>query len=763
MAPCATLASNPDKLASLEALLADANNTVQQLHKEHKIVDAALSERLILHAHDQDRDGMRAVVPTVEEGEVRSILAKSHWQRGPPTATAILGSSYYPPHNAPRPDFGFDGEVKVGRPPVGAGCAHALPSSGQMLRDRLGQSGKQNQKPQSPLSNSVNRELLNDASFKSMHPTLPRGLIDGFVEDDPMAIVDRHGVHCKRSKALSNFNASGQWSSVEGPARPGSAVHMATPRSAQNLLEGDDFKPQSFVQPSIPKDPESSLELTNVDLASLTRKDRIRLLERTIQAESVHDVSGPNTSKDEVPILQRCRRARAKREQIARGETEDTTKADSAVPMAGLPGSTILQQQHRGQGIASWRGVRERRAREDDDRRTLALGEDWRSDSPTAARSPASGSIPGMRDLQPPPPPPGAQPTNSPTPRSYVPQDVQAPSPHPGPQPSDSPTHRDTFDPPLVRTLGRRARLQAERREFEERAGDELQLGDTGSRLTLLKQQVQGANEMDLVVCKGLCTALEVRAYELRPGDVLQGVTLLAEGSNRLQSSGAGLAAERVSSELRSAAHTLVASLSARTRELRADSVMQTLQTMADTGIAEQAYLDAMLARLAALLRDRIERSLFTPNCIVRILNALGRMYQEGGEITVQEYDAQTPETRRRCELNPRAGATGPSMEANKSFLELFHARLLSELPNFLDDEFGWLNEAYVVHFLDNDQKRRLLYRAAQLQIGLREENRMHLQVMQRMERAVRQHSATFMAALPIFTQDFCEKVARAN
>jgi len=288
-------------------------------------------------------------------------------------------------------------------------------------------------------------------------------------------------------------------------------------------------------------------------------------------------------------------------------------------------------------------------------------------------------------------------------------------------------------------------------------------LGDTGSRLAQLEQQVKGSQPMDVVLCKGLCSALEVRAYEMKPGDVLRVVTLLAEGADRLENSGVGFASEKASGELRSAAHILMASLSARIRELNADLAMQTLQTMANTGIAEQAHLDAMLARLAALLRDRLERRLFTPSCIVRIVNAIGRMHQNGGEISAREYDVQTAETRQRCELNPRSGATEPNMQANKSFLELFHARILETLPDFLDDEFGWLNEAYVVHFLDSDKKRRLLYRAAQLQIGLRDENREHLEVMQRVESAVRQHSPIFMAQLPIFTKDFCEKVASAK
>jgi hypothetical protein len=276
-----------------------------------------------------------------------------------------------------------------------------------------------------------------------------------------------------------------------------------------------------------------------------------------------------------------------------------------------------------------------------------------------------------------------------------------------------------------------------------------------------------------------------------------------------LETSGASFASEKASGELRSAAHTLMAALSARIRELNADLVMQAMRTMANTGIAEQAHLDAMLARFAALLRDRLERRLFTPSCIVRIMDAIGRMYQNGGEVSVREYDAQTAKTRQRCELNPRSGSSVPNMKANcgasepnmkansgasepntqankfwciqshtpfvestsihpifvhhKSFLELFHGRILETLPDFLDDEFGLLNEVYVVNFLDSDEKRRLFYRAAQLQIGLRDENREHLEVMQRVESAVRQQSPIFMAQLPVFTKDFCEKVATAK
>merc|ERR1719428_1240955 len=221
-----------------EALLVDAGTAVEKLHKEHQIADAALSQRQILHAHDQqDRDGMRAVVPTVQEGEVRSIIAKSHWQRGPPTATAILGSTYYPPHNAPRPDFGLDSEFtsRDGRLPAGAGYAHALPSSSRRtLRDRLGQT-ESKQKPQTPLSNSVNRELLQDPAFK------------------------------------------------------GAPVYAVTPRSAGVQTLPREIDSSTLIQPSPArapkeKDPEPPLDLANIDLASLTRKDRIRLLERTIEA-----------------------------------------------------------------------------------------------------------------------------------------------------------------------------------------------------------------------------------------------------------------------------------------------------------------------------------------------------------------------------------------------------------------------------------------------------------------------------------------------
>merc|ERR1719160_1601029 len=170
--------------------------------------------------------------------------------------------------------------------------------------------------------------------------------------------------------------------------------------------------------------------------------------------------------------------------------------------------------------MSSWRGLRERRARDDDEHDLMSV------------HSPPSGPMPVMQNTQPrapPPPPPGAQPDSpiqngsqriqeppSQGIRTCSLQDLQTSSQitsnqHMQPSPrrhGAKQSAHDTSDQPLSE---RRTRLLAERSNVEERAGDELMLGDTGTRLVGLEQLVKGGDPMDLAVSKFLCSSLEIR------------------------------------------------------------------------------------------------------------------------------------------------------------------------------------------------------------------------------------------------------------
>merc|ERR1719387_503135 len=180
-----------------------------------------------------------------------------------------------------------------------------------------------------------------------------------------------------------------------------------------------------------------------------------------------------------------------------------------------------------------------------------------------------------------------------------------------------------------------------------------------------------------------------------------------------------------------------MAALAARVLHADARFVAESLLGMACAKTGEQAYVDSMLAQLLLLLGQAatLRRKSFPPPVVACVIGALGRMRQDHGA------GGQA--------LCARAGASEKAAVANRRFLEAFHARLVEALPDFLDDEFGLLHEAYVATYLNEEELRRLLHRAAQLQVGLREFSQQHLGVMQRIEAAVRARLPDFAPVLP--------------
>lgn len=259
-----------------------------------------------------------------------------------------------------------------------------------------------------------------------------------------------------------------------------------------------------------------------------------------------------------------------------------------------------------------------------------------------------------------------------------------------------------------------------------------------------------------------LAKALAGLAYKMRPADALRVLTLTAEGAARVEADAhavsgpigrtpetlwQGIAGERAAEELREAAKRITAALAARVLNSSARFVAEALSAMAVTLTGEQEYLDSMLAQLLLLLQR--ERRTFVPPVIACIMGAVGHLRQEGGA--------------NGCALCARSGAGERATSDNCRFLAAFHERLVEALPDFLDDEFGLLHETYVSTYLNEEELSRLLYRAAQLQVGLRDFSAQHLGVMQRIEAALRAERPVFLKTLPDFTRGYCEKLAAAT
>eukprot|EP00927_Polykrikos_kofoidii_P033824 TRINITY_DN28671_c0_g1_i1.p1 TRINITY_DN28671_c0_g1~~TRINITY_DN28671_c0_g1_i1.p1 ORF type:complete len:810 (-),score=84.06 TRINITY_DN28671_c0_g1_i1:22-2451(-) len=252
--------------------------------------------------------------------------------------------------------------------------------------------------------------------------------------------------------------------------------------------------------------------------------------------------------------------------------------------------------------------------------------------------------------------------------------------------------------------------------------------------------------------------ALEERAYHMRPSDALRALAFMTAAADRIQSAGhdvqrrqsyelqrASIADERAAAVVRNAAQRVAASLAA-THALKADAryVADALAALAETRMARQEDVDALLARLLVLLRTDPKR--MTPPLVARISYALGQMALLGG------YGGDS--------LCARDGATTGTRSANQRAIEVLNTHVLNTLPNFLEDDLAGINDHFAVTYLGDEQLRRLLQRTAQLRAGLRPATAQHMEALQRLEAAIRSRHPMLVATLPDAVLAYCKELA---
>eukprot|EP00930_Biecheleria_cincta_P083494 TRINITY_DN73062_c0_g1_i1.p1 TRINITY_DN73062_c0_g1~~TRINITY_DN73062_c0_g1_i1.p1 ORF type:complete len:643 (-),score=129.93 TRINITY_DN73062_c0_g1_i1:66-1994(-) len=250
-----------------------------------------------------------------------------------------------------------------------------------------------------------------------------------------------------------------------------------------------------------------------------------------------------------------------------------------------------------------------------------------------------------------------------------------------------------------------------------------------------------------------IARALEVRAYKLRSNHLLQAVVLVGQGTSRLEVAARPVRGQSVSAKepIRRAAEAMHASMHALSAALSAEAlwsdqshVANALRAIAEAGTGRQEYLDAQLARLHELFRR--EPKVTAPN-LAKIAGALGILLlpAEGSESKVG--------------LSARDGATPLMRAANQRFVSEFNDRLMEKLPDFLEEDFksmGWL---FPTAYLSEHQLRKLLARAAELQVGVRQESEAESPTMRHIWGFVTSKMPGLAATLPNFTRTYCDKL----
>eukprot|EP00403_Amphidinium_massartii_P003822 CAMPEP_0178383174 /NCGR_PEP_ID=MMETSP0689_2-20121128/6867_1 /TAXON_ID=160604 /ORGANISM="Amphidinium massartii, Strain CS-259" /LENGTH=783 /DNA_ID=CAMNT_0020003389 /DNA_START=42 /DNA_END=2389 /DNA_ORIENTATION=+ len=245
--------------------------------------------------------------------------------------------------------------------------------------------------------------------------------------------------------------------------------------------------------------------------------------------------------------------------------------------------------------------------------------------------------------------------------------------------------------------------------------------------LKALKHAIQ-QDPVEEGVLMQLGSALELRSYDLLPRDALQAMALLVEGSKKLDAQSrctgpdvklecsspklakstatprkaatSGSASEAMFEFTNRVALSIVGRFFHATPEVLAD----VFTAMANTKLAVQEYLDAGLSRLLLLLRTQAVAVKLS--VLVQIARAIGCMTRDGG------LDG--------CKLCARAGANPRQQDANRRCLDTLNMRLLRLLQDFKEADLEAVFEAYAMQYLNEDELRRMLRRAAQLRMGLR-------------------------------------------
>lgn len=250
-----------------------------------------------------------------------------------------------------------------------------------------------------------------------------------------------------------------------------------------------------------------------------------------------------------------------------------------------------------------------------------------------------------------------------------------------------------------------------------------------------------------------LARALEVRAYKLRSHHLLRAVVLVGQGTSRLEAASKPVRGQPVSAKepIRRAAEDMHASMHALSAALSAEAlwsdqsqVANALRAIAEAGTGRQEYLDAQLARLHELFRR--EPKVTAPN-LAKIAGALGILLlpAEGSNSKVG--------------LSARDGATPAMRAANQRFVSEFNDRLMEKLPDFLEEDFKSMGWPFPTAYLSEHQLRKLLARAAELQVGLRPESEAEKPTMLHIWGFVTTKMPALGATLPNFTRTYCEKL----
>jgi len=231
-----------------------------------------------------------------------------------------------------------------------------------------------------------------------------------------------------------------------------------------------------------------------------------------------------------------------------------------------------------------------------------------------------------------------------------------------------------------------------------------------------------------------LASQLCAKAYEAEPKDVLRMVRALGAAACKL-GVGKGSVAKQ---ELLQAADHLVQSLTAQLHGVEIDILVEVVETMSDARVGCQSYLDMILALLLA--RHHRDCQILSASISLRLASALGRL-------------ATT------LRLRPK-GVGGASTFTNCKLMEALERRIAARLEECVPGELAGLDEYYLTRLCGETERRAIVERMADLELGFRGPTVQCLPMMATLQESIqRELGEGFAWSMPRHVRDYLERL----
>eukprot|EP00931_Biecheleriopsis_adriatica_P114809 TRINITY_DN90704_c0_g1_i1.p1 TRINITY_DN90704_c0_g1~~TRINITY_DN90704_c0_g1_i1.p1 ORF type:complete len:658 (-),score=142.77 TRINITY_DN90704_c0_g1_i1:16-1989(-) len=234
-----------------------------------------------------------------------------------------------------------------------------------------------------------------------------------------------------------------------------------------------------------------------------------------------------------------------------------------------------------------------------------------------------------------------------------------------------------------------------------------------------------------------LASQLAARACDAELQEVLRMVRLVATAARRKQ----GMTAAGKNELLHVADH-LLQSLIGRLQDSDICFLTKVVETMCETAMGTQAFLDMIMTLI--LGRHRCDRKTPSGQQALRMASALSCV--------------ASPESKLRLRLNGLPGS--PSAVTNRRVMGILRQRITESIRTLSAEELSFISGFYLTRLCEEDDRKAIIIRMADLQVGLHEESQQCISRMLALQEVIQQELPNPLRwALPRHARQYLEQL----